>query len=140
MIILLIIIALIFAIISGFSKAICDLSEEQKLKFSNKFFWLKQYSWINKWKTRTGDLNMIPLVDDKGNKIEKFFGSSRWFVALTDAWHLFGLIERIGFFITYTIVGFLISKNAWFFFLLSFYALSMLSFHLFYNSKLLRKW
>ena len=38
MIVALIITAVLLSIISGFSKAICDLSEEGKLKFKNYFF------------------------------------------------------------------------------------------------------
>lgn len=42
----------------------------------NQLFWNPIISWKNKWK--------------HGNKEfgEKFWGSSRWFVFLTDAWHL----------------------------------------------------
>ena len=43
----------------------------------DKRFWNPAISWINKWKD--GD----PL------KGESFWGSSRWFVSLTDAWHRF---------------------------------------------------
>lgn len=125
--ILLLTISLIFSIISGFVKAICDLSEEGKLKFNPEIFWIKNLSWKNKWKN--GDFKQG----------EKFFGSSRWFVALTDAWHLFGLIERIGFIITWMSVGILITISNWYWFMLLCYPLSMLTFHLFYNSKLLRK-
>jgi len=125
--ILLLTISLIFSIISGFAKAICDLSEEGKLKFNPEIFWIKNLSWKNKWKN--GDFKQG----------EKFFGSSRWFVALTDAWHLFGLIERIGFIITWVSVGILITISNWYWFMLLCYPLSMLTFHLFYNSKLLRK-
>lgn len=123
----LLVISLIFSILSGFAKAICDLSEEGKLKFNPEIFWIKNLSWKNKWKN--GDFKQG----------EKFFGSSRWFVALTDAWHLFGLIERIGFIITWVSVGILITISSWYWFMLLCYPLSMLTFHLFYNSKLLRK-
>lgn len=125
--ILLLTISIIFSTLSGFSKAICDLSEEGKLKFNPEIFWIKNLSWKNKWKN--GDFKQG----------EKFFGSSRWFVALTDAWHLFGLIERIGFIITWVSVGILITISSWYWFMLLCYPLSMLTFHLFYNSKLLRK-
>ena len=93
MTIALIILAVVFAFVSGFSKAICDLSEEGKLKFYKKTFWLKHFSWQNKWKN-----------GDKAQG-EKFWGSSRWFVMFTDGWHLFGLIERVGFIVTYTATG-----------------------------------
>lgn len=44
MTIALIISAIVFAFISGFSKAICDLSEEGKLKFKPDSFWIKAKS------------------------------------------------------------------------------------------------
>ena len=47
MIVALIIIAVVLSILAGFSKAICDLSEEGKLKFKNYFFWWKDYAWKN---------------------------------------------------------------------------------------------
>jgi len=119
----LITISIITSFLSGFSKAICDLSEDGKLKFYKKTYWIKAFSWQNKYKN--GDKKQG----------EKFFGSTRWFVAFTDAWHLFGIIERIGFIITYTSVGYLINMNHWFAFMLFLYPFSMLIFHLFYNSK-----
>ena len=120
----LIILSIAFSILSGFSKAICDLSEEDKLKFHAKEFWIKNLSWKNKWK----------------NGKEKFWGSSRWFVSFTDAWHLFGLIERVGFIVTYVSIGILIMYSNWYWFMLLNYPLFALIFHLFYNSKILRKW
>jgi len=120
----LIILSIVFSILSGFSKAICDLSEEDKLKFQPKEFWIKNISWKNKWK----------------NGKEKFWGSSRWFVSFTDAWHLFGLIERVGFIVTYVSIGILIMYSNWYWFMLLNYPLFALIFHLFYNSKILRKW
>ena len=127
MLITIIIIGVILTIVSGFSKAIMDLSEEGKIKFKPSRYWIKAMSSPNKWK------------DGDSRKGEKFFGSSRWFVSLTDAWHLFGIIERIGFIITYTSVGYLINMNHWFAFMLFLYPFSMLIFHLFYNSKKLTK-
>ena len=123
----LITISIITSFLSGFAKAICDLSEDGKLKFYKKTYWIKAFSWQNKYKN-----------GDKKHG-EKFFGSTRWFVAFTDAWHLFGIIERIGFVITYTSVGYLINMNHWFAFMLFLYPFSMLIFHLFYNSKKLTK-
>ena len=50
MIVALIITAVLLSIISGFSKAICDLSEEGKLKFNTENYWLKSKSWSRKYK------------------------------------------------------------------------------------------
>lgn len=122
MTIALIISAIVFAILSGFSKAVCDLSEEGKLKFKPSNYWLKTVSWQNKWKN--GDKKQG----------EMFWGSSRWFVMFTDGWHLFGLVERIGFIITYTATGLLINLSLWYWFMLFCYPLSMGVFHIFHDS------
>ncbi len=46
----------------------------------NLQFWNPQISWVNKWSDTTSI--------DLSYKEEKFWGSSRWFVFLTDGWHL----------------------------------------------------
>lgn len=122
MTIALIILAIVFSAICGFAKAICDLSEEGKLKFYKKTFWLKNFSWQNKWKN-----------GDKAQG-EKFWGSSRWFVALTDAWHLFGVLFRISFAVTYTCIGMLTKVSYFYLFgALVAYILFTLVFHLFHD-------
>ena len=122
MTIALIILAIVFSAISGFAKAICDLSEEGKLKFYKKTFWLKNFSWQSKWKN-----------GDKAQG-EKFWGSSRWFVALTDAWHLFGVLFRISFAVTYTCIGMLTKVSYFYLFgALVAYILFTLVFHLFHD-------
>lgn len=122
MIVALIITAVLLSIISGFSKAICDLSEEGKLKFYKKTFWLKEFSWVNKYKNN----------DPKQGA--KFLGSTTIFVMFTDAWHLFGLIERISFAIAFILSGLLIASNIWFiFFALGCYILFATIFHIFYT-------
>lgn len=78
MILLLVILSIILPILSGFAKAVIDLSEEGKLKFKQHTYWHKNIACANKWKN-----------GDKSQG-ERFFGSSRWFVMFTDAWHLFG--------------------------------------------------
>jgi len=136
MTITLIILSVVFTILSGICKAVMDLSEENKLKFDNKFFWIKAYSWKNKWKLSE---NREPIIEN-GKYVERFWGSSRWFVSFTDAWHLFGLIERVGFIVTYVSIGILIMYSNWYWLMLLNYPLFALIFHLFYNSKILRKW
>jgi hypothetical protein len=128
MTITLIILSVVFSVISGISKAICDLSEEGKIKFYKKTFWIKDLSWQNKWKN-----------GDKSQG-EKFFGSSRWFVAQTDAWHLFGVLFRTTFANTYICVGLLISINIWYAFAsLVVYIIFATTFHIFYTYKIFRK-
>lgn len=117
-----IILSIVFVIIAGISKSICDLSEENKIKFQPETYWVKSKSYVNKWK------------DGDKSRGEKFFGSSRWFVSLTDAWHLLGLIERLSLAIAYVFIGLLICKNIWFIFMaLGCYILFASSFHMFYT-------
>lgn len=126
--IVLIIISVLLIVISGFSKAICDLSEESDLKLSPAKYWIKSVSWKRKWK------------DGCVKNGERFFGSSRWFVAFTDAWHLFGLIGRLTLIGSFIISGYLLSISLWFLFLSAgLYGLFALTFHLFYNSKILNR-
>ena len=85
--------------ISGFAKAVMDLSEEGKIKFKPSRYWIKSMSSPNKWK------------DGDPRKGEKFFGSSRWFVSLTDAWHMFGYIFRASYAIAFLAIGSLVLYN-----------------------------
>lgn len=127
MTITLIILSVVFAILAGICKAITDLSEENKIK-GNPLLWHKSHSWKNKWKN--GDKKQG----------ERFWGSSRWFVAFTDAWHLFGVLFRLVYAKLYICIGLLISINIWYAFGgVVAYILFATSFHLFYNSKLLIK-
>lgn len=123
----LIILSVVFSILSGLFKAICDLSEEEKIK-GNPLFWHKNKSWQNKWKN--GDKKQG----------EKFFGSSRWFVLFTDAWHLFGLLFRLSFIVTYTSIGMLANVSySYLFGVLVAYVIFAISFHIFHTYKILRK-
>ena len=106
MIVALIITAVLLSILSGFAKAVCDLSEEEKIKGNPKMWW-KRISSVNKWLLDSKN----QIVYKAGKKVERFWGSSRWFVSFTDAWHLFGLIERISFAIAFILSGLLIASN-----------------------------
>jgi len=122
----LIILSVVFSILSGLFKAICDLSEEEKIK-GNPLFWHKNKSWQNKWKN--GDKKQG----------EKFFGSSRWFVLFTDAWHLFGLLFRLSFIVTYTSIGMLANVSySYLFGVLVAYVIFAISFHIFYTYKIIK--
>jgi hypothetical protein len=70
---------LIFLVLSAVMKAVMD---KLQFHFSTSIFynlenWNPRNSWRNKWKN--GD----------PNQGERFWGSSRWFVRFTDAWHNF---------------------------------------------------
>ena len=123
----LIILSVVFSILSGISKAVMDLSEESKIK-GNPLFWHKNKSWQNKWKN--GDKKQG----------EKFFGSSRWFVLFTDAWHLFGVLFRVFYAKVYICIGLLISIDIWYTFgALVVYIIFASTFHIFHTYKILRK-
>lgn len=114
--------------ISGFAKAVMDLSEEGKIKFKPSRYWIKSMASPNKWK------------DGDPRKGEKFFGSSRWFVSLTDAWHLFGVLFRSFYSKAYICVGMLISINIWYSFgALVVYIVFATTFHIFHSYKILKK-
>lgn len=85
---------LIFLILAGVMKALQDTisfhwysSIFSKIDKKSKLHtWLNpEFSWQNKWKEGYKPLG------------EKFWGSSRWFVPLTDAWHLFDMMKTIFF-------------------------------------------
>ena len=123
---LLIILSVVFAILSGISKAVMDLSEESKIK-GNPLFWHKNKSWQNKWKN--GDKKQG----------EKFFGSSRWFVLFADAWHLFGVLFRAFYAKVYICIGLLISIDIWYTFgVLVAYIIFTTTFHIFHTYKILK--
>lgn len=124
----LIILSVVFSVIAGISKAICDLSEEGKIKFYKKTFWIKDLSWQNKWKN--GDKKQG----------EKFWLSSRQLVWITDAWHLFGVLFRISFAVAYTCIGMLTTVSYFYLFgVVVAYILFATSFHIFYTFKIFRK-
>lgn len=87
-------ISLILMILAGVCKAVMDTLQFHfhESVFTHKQdgvvgllkdrFWNPEMSWINKYK------------DGDKSKGEKFFGSSTVFVAFTDGWHLFGMLNH----------------------------------------------
>ena len=118
----------ILLFISGFAKSVMDLSEEGKIKFKPSRYWVKAMSSPNKWK------------DGDQRKGEKFFGSSRWFVSLTDAWHVFGFVFRVSYGTAFLAIGSLALYNPLLPLLaIPAYALFAGVFHIFHTYKILRK-
>jgi len=80
-------ILILFSIIAGISKAICDVSaingKTDKLSKLNLFYWRKSISSNNKYKNN----------DPKQG--EAFLGSTTIFVIFTDAWHVFDFIRDL---------------------------------------------
>lgn len=121
---------LIFVLIifAGISNAIMDIishnfSSSIFSNFKNTQWWNPGLSWKNKWKN--GD----PAQG------EKFWGSSRWFVRFTDAWHFFQGLMFTFFFLSIVIYSVIVHPIADFFIL---YVLFTGTFSLFYN-KILKK-
>lgn len=94
-------IGIILASIAGMSKAIMDKLQFHYHKCLFKFdpvrynqnFWDPTLSWSNKYK--------------EGSMTEpKFFGSTSYFVFLTDAWHLFQMLMLICLFIGIAVTSF----------------------------------
>ena len=94
-----IIISSILIFLAAMSEAIMDNLQFHYYKsiFSNRKsqqFWNPLISWSNKYKN--GDKNLG----------EKFIGSTTVFVGLTDAWHLFKLINHTCLFIGLSLLAF----------------------------------
>ena len=99
-----------------------------KIKFKPSRYWIKSMSSPNKWK------------DGDPRKGEKFFGSSRWFVSLTDAWHVFGFVFRVSYGTAFLAIGSLALYNPLLPLLaIPAYALFAGVFHIFHTYKILRK-
>jgi len=72
--------------LSGIAEAVMDTLQfkfsESVFKDKNQMFWNPQISWQNKWKDGCPKFG------------ERFWGSSTYFVFVTDAWHLFKWIRN----------------------------------------------
>jgi len=126
MIITLTILSIFFSFVSGFAKSICDLSEEGKLKWKPKTYWIKSISSINKYQFK--------------NKVIRYLMKTI-FVAFTDGWHGSQSVLTWCLILSGVGVGFLSGKYSLYclFGIAVVYGVRTLIFHLFYNSKLLRK-
>lgn len=120
MTIALIISAIVFAFISGFSKAICDLSEEGKLKFKPDTFWIKAKSSANKYQYK--------------NKVAAYLMKTI-LVGFTDGWHSFQTVLTVGLLSAGFFVGFLTGKTSLYFAfgLIVVYAIRTGVFHIFHD-------
>jgi len=121
MTIALIILAVVFAFVSGFSKAICDLSEEGKLKFKPLTYWIKALSSGKKYLYK--------------NKVLAYLMKTI-LVVFTDGWHLFQFILTVALLMTGYFIGRLSVTNSEYytFGLLVVYGIRTATFHLFHDS------
>jgi len=110
------------AIISGYGKMVCDLSEEGKLNKMPFEYWHKDLSSVNKYKY-TGKV--------------KAWLMKNLLVMFTDGWHKYQFILTICLLVSGFFVGFISGKITpyYSFMLLSVYFTRTASFHLFYTSK-----
>ena len=118
---------LFLLIVGGISNAIMDVirfrySTSIFKKFKNQQWWNPSISWINKWKN--GD----------HTQGEKFWGSSRWFVRFTDAWHFFQGIMFTCFFLC--IILYTPFINRWIDFIIMYFIFTSI-FQLFYSKILI---
>jgi len=131
----LIALTVVFAFASGIVRAVSNvvMFHYDTSIFKNKSWYNPLTSSRNKWK-KTGEvINGIEIVQ-KGK--ERFWGSSRWFVAFTDPWHLHELLFRLFYtaaFIGNSSLTFLISYWYGFGFIVV-YVLFALSFHIFFSN------
>lgn len=127
LLIILLIISILADFFAGLSKSFADLSDQGELKGDPKIRH-KHISWVNKWKNGTKALG------------EKFFGSSRWFVALSDTWHRADLGRNILLRISGVGVGILAATESWYFLfgILIGHIIFATSFHIFHTTKILK--
>ena len=119
-----IILYFVLSVALGITKAIVDTLSFRKGTNIFPSSWQIDNSWRNKWKN--GD----------PNQGEKFWGSSRWFVPFTDAFHFTGMINHIIIFLMIGIFHFIQVESIWsilFLYLVGGYVLSRTVFHVFYT-------
>lgn len=114
-------------LVLGVTKAVVDsLSFRRKEYGQSNIFpqsWQIESSWRNKWKN--GD----------PKQGERFWGSSRWLVPITDAFHFAGLINHL---IIFALIGLfhnieIVFWWEWIVYLAGGYILSRTFFHIFYT-------
>ena len=72
--------------VSALAKGVQDSIAHHNALRARGPWWNSDLSW--QWKYEQ------PYSPDKAaNRTERFWGSTRWFVALTDAWHFFGMVR-----------------------------------------------
>ena len=120
------VIAHVMAIVSGYAKMICDLSEEGKLNKKPFEYWHKTASSKNKHQY-TGKI--------------KAWLMKNLLVMFTDGWHKYQFVLTICLLVSGFFVGFISGKITpyYSFMLLSVYFIRTATFHLLYNSKKYRK-
>ena len=121
-IIIITVLAFLLLAISGVSKAVQDkvnfhFSESFFVKLNGQF-WNPLYSSMNKWK------------DGIKKRGEKFFGSSTFLVAFTDAWHQFQLYKDI----TFATAFFLLGRYSTWYIAIGGYVFSRIIFQIFFKN------
>lgn len=116
------VIAHVMAIVSGYAKMICDLSEESKLNKTPYEYWHKHISSQNKYQY-TG-------------KIKQWL-MKNLLVMFTDGWHKYQFVLTAGLLLSGFFIGFISGKITpyYSFQLLSVYLVRTATFHFFYTSK-----
>lgn len=118
------------SVVLGITKAIVDTLSFRKGKNIFPSSWQIDNSWKNKWKN--GDYRQG----------EKFWGSSRWFVPFTDAFHFVGMVNHIIIFLMVGVFAFIEIKNTKLSLIWGLgggYVLSRTIFHIFYTYIFIKK-
>ena len=125
-----IILFFVLSVALGITKAIVDTLSFRKGKNIFPDSWQIDNSWKNKWKN--GD----------PHQGEKFWGSSRWFVPFTDAFHFVGMINHLTVFLMIGVFHFIQVESIWSilgWYLGCGYVLSRTTFHVFYTYIFIKK-
>lgn len=122
-----VVIALLCLALAGVANGICDslVFHYPKTGFEKgDTFWNPYISWKNKYKD--GDVNQGP----------KFPGSTTVFVSLTDAWHLFKMLQLLCIKMAVLFAASMAVKRPWWYWAFAFAALTSfmsLGFKIFYS-------
>ena len=125
-----IILFFVLSVALGITKAIVDTLSFRKGKNVFPSSWQIDNSWKNKWK------------NGNPRQGEKFWGSSRWFVPFTDAFHFVGMINHLTVFLMIGVFHFIQVESIWSilgWYLGCGYVLSRTAFHVFYTYIFIKK-
>lgn len=86
---------------AGMDKLLFHYDRSVFSTLKNQQFWNPKLSYKNKWKHRPDG---SPVLDERRQRVERFWGSSRWFVALTDGWHLLQLCQLSCFTLSFALL------------------------------------
>lgn len=125
------ILAQVCSLLTGWAKAVADLSDEGKLKWLPYDLWLKEKSSNRKYKC---DKDSNPIIVN-GKKLEAFPLSTSLLVMFVDGWHRFETILTYSLLLAGYFVGYVSGNQSPFYSLLlaGVIATRMVTFHYFHD-------